>query len=184
MHAMNGRWRIGAALGAALLLSFSLPRRVRTGRTLLFVFLATALYGVHDEFLQGLHPSRTFGLRDMFINLCGAGAGALTARAFSAAGAPAPQNSGDPAGMRPVALGLILLLVGVGLFAYARTGYRNDLLPYWTVLPVIAAALMLALALEHLPSPGDRLALRPLVGIGLLFAVYPLLINIVVLEFA
>ncbi|MGI9536907.1 MAG: VanZ family protein [Desulfocapsaceae bacterium] len=45
----------------------------------LFFFSAffCVLLGVHDEFLQGLHPARTYGLRDMGVNLLGSFGGGL-----------------------------------------------------------------------------------------------------------
>ena len=165
-------------------LSFSVPKRLRTHRTLLFAFLATALYGVHDEFIQGLHQSRTFGVRDMFINLCGAGAGALAVRAFTPAVAVPAGDVGAGGGISSVGFAIALVVIGVMLFAYAATGFRHDLLAYWTVLPALAGAVALALALERLPLAGDRTALRPVVAICLLFAVYPIAINVAVLEFA
>jgi len=49
----------------AIIVWFALPARLRTPMTPVFVLVAVVLYGIHDEFLQGLHPRRTFGLRDM-----------------------------------------------------------------------------------------------------------------------
>ncbi|MEP4379728.1 MAG: VanZ family protein [Alphaproteobacteria bacterium] len=167
-----------------VLLSFSLPKGLRTNRTLFFVLVAAALYGVHDEFLQGLHDRRTFGVRDMFINFCGAGAGALAIRAFtSTVGRPALEGA-EYRMSKSVGVAIVLIVIGVSLFASAATGFRYDLLPDWTVLPAIAGAVALALVLERLPSAGDRAALRPIVVICLLFAAYPAAITFAVLEFA
>ncbi len=46
-----------------------------TGTAMLF----TLLFGIHDEMLQGLHPHRTYGLRDMAVNGVSGAAGALLA---------------------------------------------------------------------------------------------------------
>lgn len=168
----------------AIVLCFSIRAADRTALTLMLVFLAAAAYGVHDEFLQGLHPRRTYGLRDMFVNACGAGAGALLVRALSSGGrerlsavAPAPPRWG-------LVVALALAIGGVFLFANAGTAYRADILPYWTVLPALAGALALAVAAERLPLRGDRLAVRALVGLCLLYAIYPLVINVAFLDFA
>jgi len=41
--------------------------------------LVTLIFGIHDEMLQGLHPSRTYGLRDILVNTTGGASGALLA---------------------------------------------------------------------------------------------------------
>jgi len=168
----------------AIVLCFSIRAADRTGLTLLFIFFAATAYGVHDEFLQGLHPRRSFGLRDMFVNACGAGAGTLLFRALT------PGRRALPFSVMPGSLRRSLIVVfamaigGVFLFANAGTAYRVDILPYWTVLPALAGALALAVATECLPLRGDRLAVHALVGLCLLYAVYPLVINVALLDFA
>jgi hypothetical protein len=168
----------------AVVLSFAIPRADRTSVTLWLVFLATVAYGVHDEFLQGLHPRRSFGVRDMFVNACGAGAGTFLVRALL----PARSETGraDAAGSAQPKLVAALLLVvgGVAMFAIAATAYRADILPYWTVLPALAGGLVLAVVAERLPARGDRLAVRGLVGVCVLYAIYPLVINVAFLDFA
>lgn len=163
---------------------FALPARLRTHMTPVFVLVAAVLYGIHDEFLQGLHPRRTFGLRDMVVNLCGATSGICALLAFSAqpilrgtAAARAPMS-------RAVLLGLVSCVSGVLLFAWAATGYRNDLIPYWAVLPALAGAFWLAVLLEGLPDPGDRNSLRGIVAICCVFLIYPVLTNVAYLDFA
>lgn len=163
---------------------FSLPSAARTRWTPFYVFFVVVLYGIHDEWLQGLHPNRTYGLRDMFVNLCGAGAGVLAMYGLFAASKPAgskPQS--EPVDLRVVST-LALLVLGVCLFAFAGTGFRRDLVPFWTVLPVLAGALAVAFAAEATPAVGDRFALRAIVGVSLLFSAYPVVINVALLDFA
>lgn len=168
----------------AIVLHFSVRASERTALTLLFVFFVVTAYGVHDEFLQGLHPRRTFGLRDMFVNMCGAGAGVALVRALLPAGPGRPLDVGTRATRPGVIAAFGLAIGGVFLFALAGTGFRTDLLPYWTVLPTLAGALALAFAAERLPLRGDRLAVRALVFVCLLYAVHPLVINVALLDFA
>lgn len=162
----------------------ALPARLRTPATPVFTLVAAALYGIHDEFLQGLHPSRTFGLRDMVVNLCGAASGVFALLAFSTERRWSYAGA-TPSGLLPIAvLALGGCVLGACLLAWAATGYRNDLLPYWTVLPVLAGALWLALSLERLPHAGDRLSLRAIVAISTVFLLYPLMTNVAYLDFA
>lgn len=168
----------------ALFVWLALPGKLRTPATPILTLVATALYGIHDEFLQGFHASRTFGLRDMFVNLCGATSGIFTLLAFS--GERGWRNQG--AVKYALAPGAVLALsgcvLGAWLFAWAATGYRNDLLPYWAILPVLAGALWLAVSLERLPNRGDRLSMRGIVAISTVFLIYPLLANVAHLDFA
>ena len=168
----------------AIVLHFAIRASDRTTLTLFFVFLAAAAYGVHDEFLQGLHPRRTCGLRDMFVNACGAGAGTLLVRALSSGRRIQSSFVEASSERQGVFAALLLVMGGVLMFAVAGTAYRSDFLPYWTVLPALAGALALAFAAERLSERGDRLAVRALVGVCLLYAVYPLVINVASLDFA
>ncbi len=168
----------------AIVVHFAIRAPDRTAQTLFFVFLVTVAYGVHDEFLQGLHSRRTYGLRDMFVNSCGAGAGTLLVRALTHGGgqlvSPVRRLTAQP----QLVAALLMLICGVVMFAWAGTAYRADLLPYWTVLPALAGALAIALVGERLSSSGNRLAVRALTAVCLLYAFYPLVINVAFLDFA
>lgn len=166
-------------------LSLSIRAEARTRWTLFFVFLATTLYGVHDEFLQGLHPLRTFGFRDMITNTCGAAAGvflvqALTIRRTSALPPPVETSVVGPW----VIVALLFTALGVFQYVIAAFGFRYSLMPYWTVLPLLAGAMALSLTAERCTALADRSALRGLVGVCLLFALYPVVLNVTFLEFA
>lgn len=168
----------------AIVLHLSIRASDRTGLTLLFVFFTVAAYGVHDEFLQGLHPQRSYGLRDMFVDACGAGAGIALVRAFLPVYRGLSVELGTMAVRHGVTAAIALALGGVFLFAWAATAYRSDILPYWSVLPALAGGLALAVAAERLPLRGDRLAVRALAALCVLFAAYPVVINVAFLDFA
>lgn len=168
----------------AIIVWFALPARLRTPMTPVFVLIAVVFYGIHDEFLQGLHPRRTFGLRDMVVNLCGGASGICALLAFSAQPAAGVTTAARVPMSRAVLAGLAACVTGVLLFAWAATGYRNDLIPYWAVLPALAGAFWLAVLLEGLPDPGDRNSLRAIVAICCVFLIYPVLTNVAYLDFA
>lgn len=163
---------------------FSIGSADRTSRTLFLVFLATALYGVHDEFLQGIHPQRSFGIRDMITDVFGVLAGVFFIRAI----ARIPSRQKPPVVKGHVDYWLVgavsSVIVGVVLLAIAGVAFRFDLVPYWSVLPVLAAATAVALWAERQDAPGDRAAIRAVSSICMLFAVYPLVINVALLDFA
>lgn len=168
----------------AIVVWFSVRAADRTPRTLFLVFVAASLYGVHDEFLQGVHALRSFGLRDMVTDVCGVAAGVFFIRAI----ADVPVRSRQEIETQNADLwlvgGIAVVLAGVVLMALAGVAFRFDLVPYWTVLPALAAAFVLALSAERLDAPGDRAAVRAIVVVCLLFAVYPLVINVALLDFA
>ena len=56
---------------------FAMSFKLQSTPLLFFSFLFTSILGIHDEFLQGFHSARTFGLHDMAVNAAGAGGGAL-----------------------------------------------------------------------------------------------------------
>lgn len=55
-------------LALSLLVTYTLSHHLNGMELLFYATLLAALLGVHDEFLQGFHPSRTFGLRDICVN--------------------------------------------------------------------------------------------------------------------
>lgn len=61
----------------ALVIRRGLAAHIEGGALLLVTVLAGALFGLHDELLQGLHPRRTFGVADLEVNAIGALAGSL-----------------------------------------------------------------------------------------------------------
>lgn len=61
----------------ALIVRFAMSHKLDGMGLLFFSACFASLLGVHDEFLQGLHPSRTYGLRDMCVNTLGSCGGAL-----------------------------------------------------------------------------------------------------------
>lgn len=106
----------------AAILRLALPDCAGWTRTLGAAFLA-GLYGVHDEFVQGLMPTRSYGLPDMVTNALGAMAGALALHDPRARTHPVP-NPSDLAR-------LTVLATIVGSLAVAFVGLRGSPLPWW-----------------------------------------------------
>src|SRR5258708_1530858 len=100
--------------------------------------VATAVLGSHDEFLQGLSPDRTFGIRDIAVNAVAGLAGALICYALE--GAPRLTRIGSTAEGRLgasewVAMG-ILFGGWVGLFL-ATYEFRAGVLPTSPLAPLL-----------------------------------------------
>ena len=56
---------------------FAMSYRLQGKPLFFFSLFFTIILGIHDEFIQGLHPDRTYGLRDMIVNTMGSTGGAL-----------------------------------------------------------------------------------------------------------
>lgn len=162
----------------------ALPGRLRTPMSPVFVLVAVAMYGVHDEFLQGFHPRRTFGLRDMTVNLCGAASGVFALLAFSGGSRASLSAFWRSICSAHAMAGVLACVAGVVLLAWAAMGYRNDFIPYWAVLPGLAGAFWLALSLAQVDDAGDRISLGAIIAICCVFLAYPVLTHVTYLDFA
>jgi hypothetical protein len=152
----------------AALLRLTLPDCAGWTRTLGAAFLAT-LYGVHDEFVQGLMPTRGYGTADMLTNALGAfsGAVALHDPRERAHKPPAPGDLARLAAMATI----------VGSLAIAFVDWRGAALPWW---PSAGFALVFALGV----APGAwRPILRPCALLGAAFPAYILLHHALALPF-
>lgn len=157
------------------------PTLDRKARVAACVVIGT-LFGIHDEFLQGLHPDRTFGVRDMVVNLCGVGAGALTMAVLARRRAMATDRGMIPL---PVAVAACAVATGLCLYVYAMVGLVARPLPYWAALPMLAGALALACAVARRGvGPLLRNVGTVIVLLLLLLAVYPVIANETPLHFA
>ena len=122
-------------------LSYNLPR----GNDLCLAAATMAtLYGVHDELLQGFHPDRTFGLRDLGIDAAGALSGALIARAFQPSGNDRARNPLAERD-RPGTIAVMAVVAGTACLVLPLEGYRDQFIPAWSTLPLLAAGVITAL---------------------------------------
>jgi hypothetical protein len=144
--------------------------------------LIGGLFGIHDEFLQGLHPDRTFGLRDMAVNLCGVAAGALALAGLT--GRPLARGRA----LRSPALVLVCIAMaatGLALYLVAMAGLPVRPLPYWPAVPLLAGSFALASALARRDTEPDVRHVGTVAVVQLLvLAVYPVIANESPLHFA
>ena len=142
--------RIHVAEYAALSLvaRYAMSSRL-SGRPLLFYSVCfAASLGIHDEFLQGLHPARTYGLRDMTVNALGSLGGGLIWHGLNlfSAGPTGTDAATDPVAGGPVDR-LYLGWLGAATLMLAGPAYRFKGYPVelWTTLPLLAALFFFSL---------------------------------------
>ena len=150
-------------------------------RLVVATLLIGALFGVHDEFLQGLHPARTFGLRDMVVNLCGVFAGALVLAGLTGRPVATSRTFRVPV---PLIAGSVVAVAGFGLSLHAMAGLPVRPLPYWPTLPLLAGGFALACALARSDIEPDIRHAGTVVLQVLPLSVYPVIANVSPLHFA
>jgi len=138
----------------------------------------TALLGVHDEFLQGLHPARTYGLSDMLVNsLSGCGGSLIWHACALFRRDVTPDSSGRAAsGVNLIPLYLLWLLAGLLALVVPAYWYRSATIPLWTTLPLVGAAAGAGLWLDRFP-PAWRHGIIAAGAISLPLTLYPFLTN-------
>ncbi len=173
-----------------IILSF-LVRHVLSSRLdglglVFFTALVTALYGVHDEMLQGLHTLRYYGWRDMVVNgvagLSGAmlGHGLVCSEKSSSGRIPGPGRPVLPA--QAVLFGfLIAALVWQVIYLYQ---HRGDTFFWPSLVPVAAIGMLIGfLYPETVFRSGRHHGLQAVFWLALGTVLYPAAAAISGMEF-
>jgi len=167
----------------ALILRKAASYHVEGRGLLVYTVLLALLLGMHDELIQGLHPDRTYGVMDMVVNGAAGLAGALVGHGLglfngSSPAVPPPQDRpGDI--LRPLFVtGGVVLLLG------ALPAFRDGFIPWWTMLPLLAAGFVWFLLRDGSPQRFPPLHPRSVsVWLALSTAIYPVLANVTPLHF-
>lgn len=100
----------------------------------------SAILGIHDEFLQGLHPARTFGLQDMGVNLLGSFGGGLIWHGLQL------FSKQKKSGITILDVCFICwLLVSVLMLIWPAQQYRGLMVESWVALPILATGVYFCL---------------------------------------
>jgi hypothetical protein len=138
--------------------------------------LVTLIFGIHDEMLQGLHPSRTYGLRDMLVNALSGASGAVLAAGIGlwlgASGTfrlPAPVAS-----VLAVQAGALIFLV------FTLVDFVELPPPFWAGAPIAIGGIGLLAAIRSgshsaIPSADVRHVCTVFAWITLPFVLYPVI---------
>ncbi len=156
------------------------------------LFVATALYvavlGIHDEMLQGLHPSRYFAVRDVVVNALSGLAGTFVAYGFLASPADKREGRAHFATLLRSRFWPIMNLTMIGLscvaLVLAMQQFKGIPVPSWVALPlIVATGSWLLLGLDRDIAPKFRASGRLIVTGCALIAVYPMVSNVFQIEF-
>lgn len=161
----------------SLLVRYTLSHRLSGTSLLLFSCLLTGLLGIHEEFLQGLHPQRTYGLKDMLVNgIAGTGGGFMW-HGLQLFTAGKKSQSRDNTNLTIVnSLYLNWLAISVLTLIIPISGYLHARIPFWTILPLGATLVAWACYLLS-SSEGNRYGINVTSCCSIAFLFYPALIN-------
>ncbi|GAB4341171.1 MAG: hypothetical protein Kow0089_15350 [Desulfobulbaceae bacterium] len=159
----------------AFLVRSTLSHRLQGSTLLFFSILVTALYGVHDEMLQGLHPQRYYGWRDMIVNAVAGLSGGLLAHGLLCCEGETRGGGEKPAAVSPgEVVGFLLLLAAVGWYIVFLYQHREGGLSWYAPLPVVVAGLPITvLRPETILRSTRHHGLQMVFWLSLLLVCYP-----------
>jgi VanZ family protein len=176
------RIHVAQYLLLSLAVRLTLATRLSGIELTLSATLLSCLYGVHDEMLQGLHPDRTYGLRDIMVNTLASCGGGLIWHGFSLC-EKGRTSTGPLLGWSwRQCLMLFGMSVGVVLMVVPLIAYRNHPLPPWPFLPLAALLIIWGLFFISPRQNGYHL-FQPLGVVALLFLLYPFAVNVLQIPF-
>ncbi len=165
----------------SFLVRYTLSQRIAGRELAWFTALVTALFGIHDEVIQGLHPLRTYGLADMSVNgLAGLG-GTLLGQAvglFTASVTHEDSRSLTKFRRHILWFGGIVL-AGILTLVLPLPGYKGSPeIPVRFILPLLIAVLSWPLTgfLQNSP-PRYRHGLYAVFWLSFLLIIHPIIVN-------
>ena len=147
--------------------------------------VVTLIFGIHDEMLQGLHPSRTYGLRDIVVNATAGASGALLAAGIGLWRGPSgPLHLSAPIGAALAFQAVALTFLVITLMRYVGVSPVDAPPPALAGAPLaIGGIALIALFRSGSPSPGARHIRMVIAWITLPLALYPVIPHVTPLVF-
>jgi hypothetical protein len=167
----------------SLVVRWTMSFRLQGGALLYFSACFVALLGVHDELLQGLLPSRTYGLRDVTVNSLAGFGGAYIWHAVHLFTREISLPRKNDTGVRLSIVYVGWLLTTVLAYILPLVLYRGGHIPYWPAMPLIGTLLLFSLYTDQfteswkhgvgaLSAVSFALILYPLITYGKAFSFY------------
>lgn len=185
-HVPIKRIHVAEYIILSFVVRYVLSHRLDGASLTFFTALATALYGVHDEMLQGLHSLRYYGWRDMVVNsvagLSGAmlGHGLVCFDARESAKKNGPEK-GVSAGSALLFASMLAAVVWQIVYMYQ---YRGDGAAYYAIGPLAACCVMiLFLYPERVFNADIHHGLQTVFWLALGLVVYPVIAGLDWMEF-
>ena len=161
----------------SLVVRYAMSYRLKNLDLLFFSACFAALLGVHDEFLQGLHPSRTYGLRDMTVNGLGSVGGALIWHAFGFFNRIPMDARGQSTNHKTSFTYIAWLLASVLALVWPLAFYRTAYQPYWPAMPLLGAIVFFIMYKNHF-NRAAMYGIIALSAVSLPMILYPVVTNV------
>lgn len=165
----------------SLLVRFTLSHRHAGADLLLLSCLFTILCGIHDELLQGLHPQRTYGLRDITVNSLAAVAGGCVWHGLGLFSHTRKTEVANGDKILPTLylswLSLAVILAIIPIFAF-----KHSNMPMWIFLPLSASIVLLSCFFTRLISE-QRHGVMVVSCAAFLLLLYPVVIHVFPITF-
>ena len=147
--------------------------------------VVTLIFGIHDEMLQGLHPSRTYGLRDIVVNATAGASGALLAAGIGLWRGPSgPLHLPVPIGAALAVQAAALIFLVMTLMSYVGVNPVDAPPPALAGAPLaIGAIALMVLFRSGSPSPAARHIRMVIAWTTLPLALYPVIPHVTPLVF-
>lgn len=165
------RIHVAEYMSLSLLVRYAMSPKLSGPALFFFSAVLTCLLGIHDEFLQGLHPSRTYGLRDMSVNALGSCGGALI---WHGLGLFSLQN-GRAEKERTITVSftyLFCLAVSTLALVLPLMAYKGFSLPLWPAVPLFATMVYFCSYREEFTSTWQHGILAVSIG-AFCLGIYP-----------
>lgn len=137
----------------SLLIRYTMSVRLQGFELLTFSVFFASLLGVHDELLQGLHPLRTYGIRDILVNALGSAGGGLIWHGFKLFEKKAEAYDKIASSPGLICFYLAWLFCSVIAFFIPLYYFREKLLPLWPAFPLIVSLILFIATNSKLLSP-------------------------------
>lgn len=175
----------------ALLVRYPLSCRLHATQLTFFTFLVTVLFGIHDELIQGLHPLRTFGLRDICVNGFAALGGACLGHGVELFSANSRKyhrkEKGSVGPVRQYLYSMISLIILTVLtcMLVPLPHFAKSSIPLWLVSPLMGCLCGAALMAPEIARqrPAEYHGLQVVFWMLLLLPTYLVIANVALVEF-
>ena len=167
----------------SLVVRFSMSFKLQGAPLLFFSACFASVLGVHDELLQGWHPSRTYGLRDITVNTLASFGGAMIWHELNFFSWKKSLSDKQTLSSRNCSsVYLVWLISGVIVFIIPLVLYRGSTIPSWPAMPLIGTIVYFSLYKDQFVTSWKH-GIAALSIVSFALTLYPIINNVKALLF-
>ena len=170
----------------SLLVRYTMSFRHKGAALLVYSIFFTSILGIHDEFLQGIHAKRTYGLKDMGVNILSAIGSGMILHGCGLFNNSSSMRNVNEASHVSSHFYLIILAISLATAAFPLIGYLGTAIPLWPFMP-LAAAFVFWSCFVFVDTPKSSAhmdhGISAITMASLLFLLYPVITNVFQITF-